>query len=200
MPDSVGPGEALVASGNAVETEIKLRVNDISAINDRLVVAGFHVTKPRIFESNTLYDFSDRRLRSAGSILRLRQVGEKAILTFKGPTKFGKHKTREELETAIGDGALGAAIFSRIGLIPGFRYEKYRTEFQRSGEPGIVTLDETPIGIFLELEGAPEWIDSAAEELGFPEDQYITLSYGSLYVQFCEERGVTPTVMIFNST
>jgi hypothetical protein len=31
-----------------------------------------------------------------------------------------------------------------------------------SREPGIITLDETPIGVFLELEGGKYWIDGTA--------------------------------------
>ncbi len=42
-------------------------------------------------------------------------------------------------------------------------------------------LDETPVGVFLELEGPPEWIDRTAGTLGFSEGDYITLSYLELH-------------------
>jgi adenylate cyclase class 2 len=89
------------------------------------------------------------------------------------------------------------AVFAGLGYQPSFRYEKYRTEYQRAGEPGHATLDETPIGVFIELEGPPRWIDSTAKLLGFSRADYITLSYFALYSIWCGEHGATPGNMIF---
>ena len=65
------------------------------------------------------------------------------------------------------------------------------------GEPGVVTVDETPIGNFLELEGPAEWIDAKAAALGFTPSDYILESYGRLYLADCERRGVEPSNMVF---
>ena len=73
-------------------------------------------------------------------------------------------------------------MLSRLDFIPTFRYEKFRTEYHRAGETGVATLDETPIGVYLELEGAPAWIDRSARRLGFAESDYSTASYYGLYV------------------
>ena len=59
-------------------------------------------------------------------------------------------------------------VLDRLGYQPAFRYEKYRTQLQAAGEPGLITIDETPIGVYLELEGPQDWIDSTAARLGFP--------------------------------
>jgi adenylate cyclase class 2 len=88
-------------------------------------------------------------------------------------------------------------VFARLGLEPMFRYEKYRTEFQRQDEDGVVTVDETPIGNFIELEGEPDWIDTVAGELGFNERDYSTTSYGRLYLEHCERAGVPAGHMVF---
>lgn len=185
-------------TADRTETEIKLRVSDPAAIYSRLEQAGFQVTCGRVFEANTIYDTAEGTLRRGGTLLRLREVGGRAILTFKGPSIPGKHKSREELETTVGSASTSALIFDRLGFVPGFRYEKYRTEYERPGLPGVVTVDETPIGWFLELEGAPEWIDSTAAELGFSEDNYLTLSYATLYINYCKDRQVAPTDMVFS--
>ena len=58
-------------------------------------------------------------------------------------------------------------------------------------------LDETPIGDFLELEGPPRWIARAARALGRSPADYITASYGSLYLQHCQAKGVKPSHMVF---
>jgi adenylate cyclase class 2 len=89
-----------------------------------------------------------------------------------------------------------AAILARLGFERMFRYEKYRTEFRR-GRTGVVTLDETPIGTYLELEGEPTWIDRTARLLGFTEADYITLSYGQLYLDRCARQGSKAGDMVF---
>jgi adenylate cyclase class 2 len=78
-----------------------------------------------------------------------------------------------------------------------FRYEKYRAEYRRQGSSGVATVDETPIGTYLELEGNARWIDRTAKQLGFTQEQYITASYGSLYLEWCQARGVKPGNMVF---
>ena len=88
-------------------------------------------------------------------------------------------------------------IFHELGLDLVFRYEKYRTEFTRAGKPGTITMDETPIGDFLELEGPSEWIDETASLLGFSRTDYILDSYVKLYLADCERLGLQPTHMIF---
>jgi adenylate cyclase class 2 len=185
-------------AGGGTETEIKLRISDPDAMQARLRDAGFEVTAARVFEGNTIYDTPGGDLKRGGTLLRLRQAGGKAILTVKGPAKPGKHKSREEIETTLGDAAAGALILTRLGFVPVFRYEKYRTEYERRGIPGTVTVDETPIGWFLELEGSPEWIDRTAGDLGFAEKDYIILSYGALYMDYCNARQAAPTHMIFS--
>ena len=89
------------------------------------------------------------------------------------------------------------AVFGGLGFHETFRYEKYRTEFAREGEPGIATLDETPIGVYMELEGPSRWIDRTAKTLGFARGAYITASYGQLYTEWCESRGIKPSNMRF---
>ena len=181
------------------ETEIKLRVKDKAAMPDRIREAGFRESVPRVFEVNTLYDTHDQRLRKAEMLLRLRQVGEKCIITFKGPGEPGRHKTRPEVETSLDSAEKMGQILEQLGFMPVFRYEKYRTEFTRDDAAGVVTLDETPIGDFLELEGAAVWIDQTAHKLEFTEEEYILDSYGTLYLADCERRGVQPTHMVFAS-
>lgn len=197
------------AGQDSTETEVKLRVGHPADVEARLHSAGFRITKPRVFEANTIFDDASGSLRSSGCLIRLRQVGGNAILTFKGPPQHSKHKSREELETTVGDVEIFALVLKRIGFVPHFRYEKYRTELERPGEPGTVTMDETPIGWFLELEGYPDWIDRTAGELGFTERDYILDSYAALYFKHCDvkqcdvkqcaESVLEPTEMAFKN-
>ena len=83
-------------------------------------------------------------------------------------------------------------ILCEIGYHPIFRYEKFRTEYAKAQNSGKIMLDETPIGNFIEIEGSPRWIDRTAKVLGFSTADYITRSYGYLYLAFCRERRIAP--------
>jgi adenylate cyclase class 2 len=173
----------------AIETEIKFQVADVAGLSRRLEAAGFRLETPRTFESNTLYDTPDRKLRARTEILRIRNYAGRWVLTHKRlPDALpgeDRHKHRVETETEVADGAVLAAIFASIGLTPAFRYEKWRAEWT-DGE-GHCVVDETPIGSYAELEGAAEWIDRVAARLGVSTADYITLSYGRLFDLWREE-------------
>jgi len=179
------------------ETEIKLAVPDVKSARRLLRGAGFRVTRRRVFEANTLFDTASLTLRKSSRLLRIRTAGPVATLTFKGKPAAGKHKSREELETKISDAEKMSAILERLDFRPVFRYEKYRTEFQQLRRAGVAVLDETPIGVYLELEGPEHWIDRTARLLGFTEHDYITASYGRLYLEWCKSRKRKPGNMVF---
>lgn len=182
---------------STVETEIKIRLASPERGREMLEGQGFRVLAPRAFERNTLFDNENREFRARREIIRLREFDGAAILTYKGTATEGLHKTREELEVVVSDYARMFDMLQRFGFQPTFRYEKYRTEYAREGEDGIVMLDETIVGCFLELEGSAEWIDQTAEQLGFRQEDYLTASYGRLYLEWCAERGIEPADMVF---
>jgi adenylate cyclase, class 2 len=185
---------------NATETEVKIRLSNSAHIPERLHAAGFTQSVPRLFESNTLYDTPGHSLGKKGMLLRLRQAGQKGVITWKGRSDPGPYKSRPELETTVGCVATLGEILAQLGFGPVFRYEKFRTEFLHAQNgAAVVTLDETPIGDFLELEGPGDWIDEAAKQLGFSPQQYVLDSYARLYIADCERRGVQPTHMVFAS-
>jgi adenylate cyclase class 2 len=168
-----------------VETEIKLRLpQGPQRARVLLEQHGFRATGPRQLETNQLFDLPAGQLRESGRLLRLRSAGGRWSLTYKGPRLGGSHKRREELEAELSDGSTLAQILAALGYQPSFAYEKFRTTFEASGQQGIVTLDETPIGDFLELEGPESWIDQTAARLGFGPADYVTSSYGGLYEEY----------------
>jgi adenylate cyclase class 2 len=179
------------------ETEIKLAVADARTARKLLRSAGFILARRRVFESNVVFDTSRLTLRRASMLLRLRRAGRLSTMTFKGKPVAGKHKSREELELTVTDPSTIAAIFERLGYRPVFRYEKYRTEYRPARGEGIATVDETPVGTYMELEGSPAWIDRQAARMGFGEQDYITASYAWLYLEWCRTRRVKPGNMVF---
>lgn len=200
------------------ETEVKLRIPDRSKFLRQLARLQAKRTRARVHEMNTLYDTEAGDLLRRGQMLRLRveepapqpnSNGRAAArrvrsgkaetwvwLTFKGPLRGAKthaanrYKVREEHEARILNHEEMPKIFEALGLRPSFRYEKFRTTYELPRRKALkVVLDETPIGLFAELEGEREQIDRAAERLGFAASDYINKSYGAL---FMEARGVKP--------
>jgi adenylate cyclase class 2 len=182
----------------AVETEIKLRLpQGPKRISRLLEELGFHMIGSRELETNQTFDLATGELTRSSLLLRLRSAGGRWTVTYKGPPDFSPHKSREEIETEVSDGAAFAEILDRLGYQRSFAYEKFRTTYKAINEDGIVTLDETPIGDFLELEGPGYWIDQTAVRLGFGPADYITASYAALYEEHRRSHETVPRDMQF---
>jgi adenylate cyclase class 2 len=185
--------------GTRQEVEIKLRLDDAATGRRLLRKAGFRVSRRRAHEGNVVFDTPEHAFQARGMLLRLRRYGRDSTLTFKGPATTGKHKSRCELETSVHDPDTLENILLLLGFIPAFWYEKYRTEYLRKNCGVMATLDETPIGVFIELEGEASAIDRVAEHLGFTEHAYITDSYAGLYMSFRRRKGGAADRMVFRS-
>jgi adenylate cyclase, class 2 len=164
------------------EIEIKFRVADLRLLARRLRGAGFRAVTPRTHELNTLYDLPGGILRARKELLRLRKYGSAWTLTHKSGKKAGRHSSRIELEAGVDDGRQMDLILRALGYAPSFRYEKFRAEW--TDGKGQVVVDETPIGKFCEIEGAPRWIDATAKKLGVTAADYITKNYAGLFEEW----------------
>lgn len=175
------------------EVEIKLPFDGAKSALEALRSIGASPSAPRGFEDNRVYDSDGGDLERQGRLLRLRVTGTGATLTFKAPVEEpSRHKVREEWETAVADADSAGRILEGLGYRVRWRYQKYRTTLTL---PGIVaTVDETPIGCWVELEGDGAAIDRCASELGFPPERYETGTYRDL----AERRfGVPPPDLVF---
>jgi adenylate cyclase class 2 len=173
----------------APEIELKFSVADVGGLRSAADMIGFRLVTERTFETNTLYDTADRQLRGRRQILRLRQYGERCTVTHKRQADGGdgdlKYKTRIETESLIEDCGALTEIFSQLGYGPMFRYEKFRTEMEM--DEGKLVIDETPIGVWAELEGPTTWIDAMLERLGISPELRSTESYGKLFLRWKQE-------------
>jgi adenylate cyclase class 2 len=183
---------------DSIETEVKIRMPGGAAeALDYIKRHGFQVRTPRSLQADQVFDRPDGDLRKARQLLRVRSEHGRAVLTFKGAPFPGPYKSREELEAETEDAAALIKILDRLGYVPAFRYEKYRTSFGLPGETeaGVLTLDETPIGVFLELEGPESWIDRTALHLGFSAKDYLSVSYATLYREHRAVHGGVPDMV-----
>ena len=181
--------------GGPREVEIKFALNDVKAMEGLLKRAGFRRHTSRSHEMNTLFDVPSGELRARGEVLRLREYGNKWTLTHKTRGKTGRHKSRIENETEVANGSAMNAILNALGYRPAFYYEKFRSEW--TDGTGHVLLDETPIGNFGEIEGAPRWIDRTARSLHVKPKDYVTDSYVQLFSQWKERTGSGARHMTF---
>jgi adenylate cyclase class 2 len=185
-----------------IETEVKIRFAGNAGEAYKLIEGlGYKIRIPRTYETDQLFDRADGSLRASDQVLRIRREhtadGKRCILTYKGPADRERYKSREEIETGVTDGDHLVLILDRLGFKGGFRYEKYRTTFGGSEQAGIITVDETPLGIFLELEGPKEWIDFTATHLGFSASDYVITSYPKLWKEYLHERSNASPDMVF---
>jgi adenylate cyclase class 2 len=183
----------------SVEIEVKFRVADRDALESQLRGLGFLCDTPRTFERNILFDTPARDLRNTRQILRLRSYGGKWVVTHKqtlpDDSPLARHKQRIETESRVEDGAALERIFAALGYQPAFVYEKWRSEW--SDAEGHCVIDETPIGLYAELEGPPAWIDATLDRLQVHSADVTTLSYGRLFEVWQQETGSKAANMAF---
>ena len=164
------------------ENEIKLRMTGPIAAREAVARIGAERRVARHLEDNVLLDDERSSIRTSGFLLRVRRCDpEEAVLTYKGAKSVVEGvRTREEIESTVGDAAAVQVILSRIGLRPTFRYQKYRETY--AWQDVEIVVDETPVGTYLELEGPVASIHAAAAALGFGPADYITDSYFGLFL------------------
>ena len=180
------------------EIEVKVRVGDAEEISRRIEAAGGSLVVPRTFEDNRLYDLPDGALGRAGGLLRLREAGGRAVLTGKGPAGAAagaRYKVRTEEESVVPSAEAMASVLAAAGFIVRWRYQKYRREYRMDG--ALVTVDETPHGPWIEIEGEPAAIEAAAARLGVDGADFETLTYRELHERECARAGRPVGDMVF---
>jgi adenylate cyclase, class 2 len=182
-------------STGTLEREIKLRFSSAAEAREAIALAGATVVRGRRLQEDCLLDTADERLRGQRSVLRVRMEQGRSLLTYKGPVQPSPWKLREECETMVSDGETMLYVLERLGFTVWFRYQKYREEF--GAIDAIIALDETPIGIFVEVEGSEAAITGIAIALGRTERDYLVDSYRALYVQHCADHGIDQRDMLF---
>jgi adenylate cyclase class 2 len=61
----------------------------------------------------------------------------------------------------------------------------------------VVVLDDTPLGLFAEIEGDEASLRALARELGVSEDRFLSASYASLWEQARRLEPSLPFHMVF---
>lgn len=179
-----------------LEREVKLRFATVDEARLAIEATGATPLRCRRLQEDYLLDDAQETLRRRRCVLRVRVESGKSLLTFKGPVQPSRMKVREEMETVVGDGETLIRCFEQLGYGVWFRYQKYRQEFALGDV--ILAVDETPVGVFVEIEGGEQGITDTARILGRSPDDYLLDSYRGLFMEYCRTHGLPATDMLFD--
>lgn len=194
------------AEGSFLEVEVKLAARSVREAMDRLGRLPAALENDRCLEDNEVFDTRDGRLRQSDTLLRLRRVDSggvvTGIVTYKEKVETPmKAKVRSEAQTSVGSPDALRDILLKLGFVRVYRYQKYRSYHgwtdPESGARLSLSLDDTPIGVFIELEGEKIAIDRAAIRMGYTENDYIVEDYRSLHEDWLARRGLPSGDMVF---
>ena len=155
-----------------LEIEMKFPVADFRAVQASLTQWNARPDLP-LDEADHYFNAPDRDFAKTDEALRIRCIGSKNRITYKGPRQPGPAKTRTEIEIPLADGAGAMATWERLLTHLGYRpvavVRKQRTifHFQRDSFDMQVCLDQVEkVGRFVEVEiVAPEEQKAQAEKV-----------------------------------
>jgi adenylate cyclase, class 2 len=171
----------------SIEIEKKYRLK--SEERERLFARLLETSAERArveFEENTIY--TGGNLNPERSVLRIRRIGDAAVLTYKErfPSASPIKHQREE-ETRVEDADALAAILEALGYQPALVYEKRRETWRVAG--ALVLVDELPFGLFAEIEGEEKAITEAERLLELENTEAEMATYPQLTARHGERKG-----------
>jgi adenylate cyclase class 2 len=141
-----------------LEVEQKFARADFAALERRLAEWGARLEEEHT-EADHYFNAPDRDFRQTDEAFRLRRIGARNFLTYKGPKRQAAVKIRTELEVPLTDGDGAAEDFTRLLTYLGYRpvavVRKHRRAYRlkRGGFDLLVCLDEVDgLGRFAEVE------------------------------------------------
>lgn len=143
-----------------------------------MTTAGGRLVRSRRLQSDRFLDTDGLDLSRGKLALRLRREPDLTTITYKGVPQGGPVKSREEIETTVGNADRLELLFNRLGFTERWRFEKHREDYALGD--ARVFVDDTVAGVFVEIEATPELIEATAALLGKTPADYILSSYRSL--------------------
>ena len=139
------------------EVELKFPLPDANAVIRRLAALGAEPHAP-LEQCDLYFNHPDRDFEATDEALRIRSVGDRHLVTYKGPVVDANTKTRREIEVLF-EGTDAAEKFGEILKLLGFRPVR---EVRKRRQPYVctwqdrrfeITVDEVAgLGQFVEIE------------------------------------------------
>jgi adenylate cyclase class 2 len=171
------------------EVEVKFYIQDMVALERRLLDLGAEQERERTSEVNLRFDTQSGKLQRRMQLLRLRQ-DHSAHLTYKGRSQVSDGVlSRQEIEFELSDFEAAKRLLEVLGFRVVVIYEKFRTTYRLDGLE--ITLDELPYGNFVEIEGEDEQqIRSIAEKIELDFDTAVESNYLMLFEELKKRLGL----------
>ncbi len=140
------------------EVEQKHRVLEVRTLEARLAERGVKI-EPPIDQADRYFAHPARDFAKTDEALRIRMVGDKSLVTYKGPKIDTTTKTRQELELPLDRSDRGGLKFAELLQLLGFKQvlvvhkRRRKFEIEQAGckvEGAIDDIDG--LGTFAELE------------------------------------------------
>jgi adenylate cyclase class 2 len=180
------------------EREIKLYIQNLPALAERLRICGADCVRERTLERNLRLDMSDGSLQKAGRLLRLRE-DDGVRVAYKDHSKMEDGiVVRREIEFTADNLENALKLFKALGYEVIVSYEKYRSVYQLGDV--VVALDELPYGDFIEIE-APNntLIEGVAGMLGLDRSKAVDTNYLGLFERLKKKPGIDSHDLIFEN-
>jgi adenylate cyclase, class 2 len=167
-----------------LEVEMKFPVTQpVDVLLAHLTRLGFRASEKRQ-ESDRYYNAPDRNFAQTDEALRIRQIGNECLLTYKGPKRGATGKVRKEHEVDLSEGSarMMHQILLDLRYQPSIEVKKERTIYKHPAQKDIeVSWDEVEgLGTYVELELlVPECdqaealgcLQSLAQSMGLPSEE-----------------------------
>ena len=141
-----------------LEVEVRYRYDDRAALVAQLTAWGAVLAESRT-DVDRYFNAPDRDLKATDEAFRLRRVGHRNYLTYKGPKRDVETKTRTEIEVPLagGDDVAGKTeqllLALRYRPVVVVRKQRQVYRFRRDDFPMEACFDDVElVGSFLELE------------------------------------------------
>ena len=189
----------------SVEIEVKLKVNHLAPVRDRLRQIGAKRVG-EVLETNIFFDTADRALLASDCGLRLRRARdltgrggqEELVLTYKGPRGEGDVKRREEIEVGVDRMDAIVQLLEHLGYNPMLTFEKRRERWII--DRCKVELDLLPhLGSFVEIECETEAdVQRIREKLGLSKVAAVVQTYADLVAHHLSDRAHDEDLLKFD--
>lgn len=145
-----------MSNSGGIEVEQKFRLNDVGALEKRLMESGASFVSNQE-EVDTYLRHPCRDFSQTDEALRIRQIGDWSVITYKGPRKKGPVKMRKEIEIPIGQKTLPMwlDVWKSLGFEGVAQVRKNRRAFKLEYKQRrfTITLDHVKdVGDFAEVE------------------------------------------------
>jgi len=166
-----------------LETEAKIKVEHLEPIAQRLGQLGAQCVAELVQNDVYFLDANQKMTRNRCGLRLRTETGKSetvSLLTFKGPPKKSRYKSRPEYETRIADVEAMRHILEGLGYRESWTVTKTRSVWEWGGCE--VCLDTVPaLGCFVEVEGPDETaIKKVLTELGLADEPHVIKGYAAL--------------------